>query len=290
MSAELKPNPSSLPVKIQEYTKTALALTDLSARYGDVVFDVSHKDGMKAAKDARAEIKTYRVELEKTRVAIKADALEQCRIIDSEAKQIKDALEALEIPINQQIKAEEKRQEDERIAAEKAEIERFEAIQKAIASLRNLPNHVAGQSSADIRKALAILQELEITQELYAEYVDHAHAAKTEALTALEKMATDAEALEAERAELARLRAEAEARVKAEQLRAQLEEASRQIKAAEMAKLKAEAEAEAEARAEQLDAKLQSILEECQADLISAHDALRKAYDLGYHHGQADKI
>ena len=251
MNTELQHTKESLPVKIAEYSKTALALLDLGARYADVIFDVSQKQGMQAAKSARAEIRLYRVELEKTRVAIKAEALERGRLIDAEAKQIKAALEALEIPIDQQIKAEEKRKEDERIAAEKAEIERISNLQKAVSSLRNLPGNVSGRSSSEIKTALEKLKNLEITADLYAEYLDHAQAAKTEALDKLEKMATDAEALEKERAELARLRAEAEQRQREEAARkAEQAKLDQQRRDREEAELKAERERLAKERAE----------------------------------------
>src|SRR3990167_5126551 len=98
---------------IAEYSKTAAALADLANRYKSVVFDVATREGMLAAIKGRAEIRGYRVALEKTRVEIKAPALERARLIDTEAKRIKEALEALENPIDQAIKAEEGRKERE---------------------------------------------------------------------------------------------------------------------------------------------------------------------------------
>ena len=118
--------------QIVEYSGTDAALADLASRYGGVVYDVTAKDGMEAARKARAELRTWRVDLEKERVRIKAPALERCRLIDTEAKRITLALSALEDPIDAQIKAEEQRKEDERLAAVRAEEERIAAEQAAV--------------------------------------------------------------------------------------------------------------------------------------------------------------
>ncbi|MBE0435968.1 MAG: hypothetical protein IBX56_09215 [Methylomicrobium sp.] len=264
--------PETLPTKIEAYTPTALALADLSARYGDVVFTVTTPAGMKQAKEARAEIKGYRVDLEKTRVAIKADALEQCRLIDAEAKRIKDALESLEGPINQQIKTEEKRKEQERIAAEKAEMARVQRIQQSIIDLRNKPAALTGKPSAEIRAELASVTALEITEDRYAEFIDHAQAAKNETVTALGRLAEDAERLEAERAELARLREEAEARAKEEAARKEEEQRlADEQRAKEQAELQKERERLAKERAEH-EAKVRA-----EAEQRAREEAERKA-------------
>lgn len=117
---------------IQEYSKTEAALADLSARYKGVVFDVTTTAGMNDAKESRRELKTYRIDLEKTRKDIKAPALLKCQQIDTEAKRITAELEALENPIDEQIKKEENRKEEERNAAAKAEQDRVRAAEQAI--------------------------------------------------------------------------------------------------------------------------------------------------------------
>lgn len=274
MSTLIKPIEQDLNslVKIKAYTPTALALQDLKSRYHGVVFDLATPAGIKQAKEARAEIKGYRVELEKTRVAIKADALEQCRLIDSEAKRIKDALEELEIPIDQQIKAEEKRKEDERLAAEQAEMARVQSIQQRIIHLRNIPVAMSGKSSEDIRDALHELTDLRVDSDSYAEFIDHAQAAKAEAITALTKMADDMARLEAERAELARLRQEAEARAQEEAAqKAEQDRLAEEQRAREQAELKAERERLAQERAEH-DAQVKA-----EAEQRAREDAARKA-------------
>lgn len=122
--------PISTP--IQEYEKTAQAIAELERRYKGVRYDVNTKDGLVAATKARAELRTLRVALDKTRVAIKAPALKRTQEIDTEARRLTSAIAELEDPIDAQIKAEETRKENERLAVERAEKERIEAEQRAI--------------------------------------------------------------------------------------------------------------------------------------------------------------
>src|SRR3990167_7337559 len=129
---------------IAEYSKTAAALADLAQRYKGVLFDVTTREGLATAIKGRAELRGYRVALEKTRVEIKAPALKRAQEIDSEARRITAELLALETPIDDQIKADERRKiaeaeakakaEADRIAAEEAE--RKAAEEKVLAAQR----------------------------------------------------------------------------------------------------------------------------------------------------------
>lgn len=121
----------SKSTEIVEYSATEAALADLEQKYKGVIFDVSAREGMQTAIKSRAELRGYRVELEKTRVRIKEPSLRHTQLIDSEARRITAALSALEDPIDQQIKSEEKRKEDIRLAAERAEQERIAAEERA---------------------------------------------------------------------------------------------------------------------------------------------------------------
>ena len=120
-----------MTTEIVEYSKTEAALAILAESYRDVVYDVTTREGMAAAKKGRAEIRGYRVDLEKTRTEVKETALRRCQVIDAEAKRITTALVALEDPIDAQIKKEEQRIEDEKNAKARAEQERIEAEARA---------------------------------------------------------------------------------------------------------------------------------------------------------------
>lgn len=121
-----------MATSIQEYSATEAALAILADKYRNALFDVTDPKGMADAKRSRAELRGYRVALEKTRVEIKAPALKRTQEIDSEARRITAALSALEDPIDAQIKTEENKKEIERLAKEKSEADRIEAEQRAI--------------------------------------------------------------------------------------------------------------------------------------------------------------
>ena len=120
-----------MTTEIVEYSKTEAALAGLREIYKGVVYDVSTPYGMAVARSARKELRDYRLALDEVRVSIKAPALKRCQLIDAEARRITQALSALEDPIDAQIKTEEKRREDERIAVQRAEAERIAAEERA---------------------------------------------------------------------------------------------------------------------------------------------------------------
>lgn len=241
---------------IEEYRPTEAALVELRSRFDAVVFDVSTKKGMEEAKKGRAELRDLRVSLEKTRKAIKEPALRRCQDIDSEARRITTALSALEDPIDAQIKAEEQRKEDERRAAEQRERERVEGIRSRIAAFNDEVGKVVGQPSAVIRAKLDRLRSVQVTAEVFAEFLEDAQAAHDAAARAVSdhlerQLAHEAEQVKIaqERAELERLRAEAAERERAE------------------AERRAEQEREAQARREQEERELQERREREEAEL-----------------------
>ena len=155
---------NEMNLQITEYNETAAAIAVLREKYC-TVFDVQTTKGMDEAKKARAEVKGYRVALEKVRVELKAPALERTRLIDAEAKRITTELLAIEEPIDQTIKAEERRKEEEKAAKAKAEIARIAEIAAKISIIRNQVGAVANQPaaiiSAELENAVSILVVLD---------------------------------------------------------------------------------------------------------------------------------
>lgn len=251
---------------IQEYSKTEAALAELGQRYKGVVYNVVKPEEMAVAKEARREIRTYRVALEKMRVTLKADVLERGRMIDGEAKRITAGLEALENPIDEQIKKEEKRIEDIRLAkvreeqarieaeerarkeaeeakmaAERAEIARRQAeLDRAEAERKAIEDDLRRQIEEAHREARLKIEEEERQARLAREEADRAARQAREA---------EEEKIEAERRELERQRYEAEA----QQRKARAEDEAR-----EKAARDAEEERQREirrAQAEKMDAR-----------------------------------
>ena len=254
--------------QIAEYNATAAALADLSARYKDVVFDVAVKECMAAAIKGRAEIRRYRIDLEKMRKDLKAPALERSRLIDTEAKRISEELSALEDPIDNLIKLEETRKERDRAEREAAEVARVQHIMACIAEIVAMPAAMVGKNSIQIGVKLADARAMNVTT-WAQEFESQAEAARNNAVLALDQLRAGAEAQEKaaadeaervlqERAELARLRAEQEERDRTERARIAQETRERaEAEAAARAKIEAEQRAsrekiEAEERAARL--------------------------------------
>ena len=208
-----------MTTQIAEYSQTEAALATLAEQYKGVVYDVTTKEGMQAAKAGRNEIRGYRTALEAKRVEIKAPALERCRLIDAEAKRITAELEALENPIAAQIKKEEDRIAAEKAAKEEALRKRMEEIQSRLNAMRELPVVSFSASSEQMQEYINALEAQEITPEVFGDFVSDAEHLKAATLATMKlnlntKLQQEAEAkrLAAERAELERKQAEQAAR------------------------------------------------------------------------------
>lgn len=248
-----------MTTSIAEYTPTEAALAELRGKYAAVVFDVTTGKGMQEAKAARAELRDYRVALEKKRVEIKAPALDRCRLIDTEAKRITAELCALEDPIDETIKAEEQRKEREKAAREQREREAMEARNRRFDEIRGYPLRAINATCDEIAALIAEAEAID-GAEFDPQYRD---AAKYEAglavlglRAAMDRRRLEdakAEQLRRDMAELERLRAEQaeEARKRQEAAdaeRARQEAAEAEEREREAAARRAEEEAAAAAR------------------------------------------
>lgn len=240
--------------RVAEYSVTEAALAELAKRFKGATFEVTTRDGMKLAKAARMELRTLRTSLEAKRVAIKRPLLEQVTLIDGEAKRITRELAALEDPIDTQIKAQERIEDEKREAAEKADAERRAAIVKRITNIERLPTTCLGAKAAAIALVLDAHRRDE-PEEWAQEYLPQAKQEHLTALQQLEKMHAGSLVAEAE----ALRQAEERARLAAEQKRLDEERAKLEAeKRAQQARIDAEeraaaqriAEAEAKVRAE----------------------------------------
>lgn len=240
---------------IAEYKVTAAALAELRTRLADVAYDLSTGKGLDIAKKDRAEVRGLRLALEAKRVELKAPALERSRLIDAEAKALTVELVALEKPIDEQIKAEERRKEVERVAREQVERAAAAVVQTKIDEMRNMVVSASGLSSAEIAAMVNTLAKTEITIEQFGDRVGEAAQVKGQALKVMAGMVTIARGAESEaarlieeRAELDRQRTEQEARDKSERERIAAEQKTEADRLA--AERKAFEKEQAEARAE----------------------------------------
>lgn len=255
---------------IVEYSKTEAGLAELRGRLAGVLYDVTKPAEMERAKKDRRECVTLRTTLEATRSQLKSGLLEQGRLIDGEAKRIRESIEAVESPIDEQIKKEETRKEAERAAKEKADAERIATIRAKITALRKVELDALGKDSAGIAmmrdELAATLYDLKWGEQFGA-FADEAGTARDVAVVQLEnlhvkKLAEETESarLKAEREELDRQRQEQEAANAAERARiakesAEAERAAKAQRNAEQAIADAERKAaDAKAKAEREEA------------------------------------
>ena len=242
-----------MQTEIQEYSQTEAALSVLREKYTDAIYDVDTTDGMKAAKEARADVRGYRTGLEKMRKEIKAPALERSRLIDTEAKRITGELVLLEEPIDQQIKEFEARKETERQAKIEAEVKRVEDIQERITKIRGAVEAVIhlNYPSAKLTELIDDIDAIDI-DDSFDEFLDQAQDAKTATLARLREIhaatverETEQTRLSAERAELEELRTANEKReAQAQARRKRAEAKAREKREAEEQKQREELEAQ----------------------------------------------
>lgn len=243
-----------MTTEIVEYSKTEAALADLGQRYKGVVFDVTTREGMQAAIKGRAEIRKYRTSLEDLRKAIKAPALRRCQVIDEEARRITKELLALEEPIDEQIKKEEQRKLDEKMAAQRAEEARLKAEEEArkkaeeerLAAERAAID--AERAKLEAEKRERDEQERQARLKLEAEEREaRLRIEEQERISRLAREEADRKAREAREAEEARQRAALKA--EEDRLRSEREAAERERRAAEDAARRLREEQEAKDRA-----------------------------------------
>ena len=114
---------------VVKYSPSDAVIADLRSQYAGLTCDT--KEGYELTRQAIGTIRTYRVEIEKHRVFLKADALEYGRKVDSEAKRLTADLLAIEEPLKAKKKAIDDEKERVIREAEEAERARAEAVVKA---------------------------------------------------------------------------------------------------------------------------------------------------------------
>lgn len=197
MSNELIDAPKSA---IAEYKTFYAQLAELESNNTALVFDYESKKGNKEARSHVFSLRKSSAELERTRVAAKAESLKIGRLIDSEAKEISARIAAM-IDVHQ-VKIDE---------IEKRETDRIHAIQCRIGAIEAAVPMLETIGSEDLAAGIAAL-ELVAIDDSFAEFLPVAVKAKDARLIKLRETLAVIKAREAEAKELARLRAESEAR------------------------------------------------------------------------------
>lgn len=234
-----------------QYSKTEAALAALREKYTGATFDLTTTKGDKEARAARLELTTLRTSLEKRRKEFKAPALEFGKKIDAEAARITSEIEALEQPIDAQIRADENRRAAEKAERERIERERVAAHQNRLNTIRACVGRAQGLPSERIANGIAQVEAMVTDAATWEEFAGEAATAQAETLAAMRSMFDAAKAREDEEARVEQQRQENERQAAENRAAAErLAEAQRELDA-KAAALQAEQDAIAARRAQE---------------------------------------
>jgi hypothetical protein len=251
------------------------------------ITEIKNADGRTQVHGAYMTLKTRRTDIRKAGKAARDDATKFQKAVIAEEDRLVAIIEPSEQRLQALRDAWDAAREAERREKAQAEANRIAATRAMIDDLRNIPVGLVDATPERLTNAIADVEEYEVTAGAFAEFVDAAHLARTDVLAKLRDMhanavrrAEEAAQLAAERAELAKLRAEQEERDRqAAAARAEQERIDREHREAEEATRRAEREAEQRKIDEQradiarqqaaIDAERQRIAEEEAARLLA---------------------
>jgi hypothetical protein len=216
--------------------------------------DVTTRKGREAIASIAYTVARSKTALDNRGKELVAELKEIPKLIDAERKRMRDTLDAWKEEVSRPL--------TEWQAAEDARVDRHN---DRMEWLRGLPLNLAGQTSAHVEGLIAEAEGVEIGEQ-WEEFEAEAARTKDLAVKALRAVLAELQRYEAEQAELARLRAEAEARAQQEreaQIAREAEErVRREAEAAAQAEREAvirrEADAKAAAERRELELKLQA--------------------------------
>ena len=227
---------------IAEYRPHEEQIVRLETSYAKLVVDCSTSEGLASAKEVRVDIRDVRYALANTTKTALVPYQQKVKEAQARVNQVKEFGEALkdrvlaiEAPIDEAIKAEEKRVADAKAERERVEAERVEAIRAKITRFGSVAAAYASRSAADVENVLQNVKESVILPKEYAEFEAEATIARDNAIEQLEtlhKAAVDREdaaaKLAAQQKELDELREKQRiADAEAEELRKQRAEEDR---------------------------------------------------------------
>ena len=195
--------PAVAVTDIAEYRPHEEQIVRLETTYGKLVVDCSTSEGLANAKEVRVDIRDVRYALANTtktalvpyQQAVK-DAQARVNQVKEFGETLKDRVLAIETPVDEAIKAEEKRIADAKAERERVEAERVDAIRAKITRFSSVAATYASRSAADVAGILKSVKESVILPEEYGEFEAEGTIARDNAieqLEALHKAAIDRE-------------------------------------------------------------------------------------------------
>lgn len=282
---------------LAQFKEAETTLVELADRYRDVAYDVGTTKGMKEAVAARADLRDNgRLFVTKAETRIKGEVNDLKRVMASEVERLVAIVKPVEDAVDEQIKAEERRNEAEKAEKARIEAERVAGHRAKIDKLAGYAERAKGQPLDALEKAAATLEAYPIGPE-YEEFQGEAIQTRDKTVQAIKDLAqAERLRLENERmaAELAKLRAQqAEAEAKAEAERLERERAhAAQVESERIAREQAEAvsaarireeRAEEARRAREAAAKAVDVVEKAAAPAFQPTETMRQ-------HGEAEEV
>jgi len=215
------------------YSQNDAGIAEIRDKFmGLTIAGVNDREGYKRIHEARIVVKTARVDIEKRRKELKADALEYGRKVDSEAKRLTGLLE----PIESHLQTEEDRIDAEKEAIRNAARLKAEAEARAAREAEKAALRAAQEQVAEERRKLEAEKS---AIEAERRKIEEEARRQAEAKAAEERKIREAEDAKRRAAEFEQAKAEAAERAKRETE----ERMRREAEAKAAAKLQAEKEA-----------------------------------------------
>ncbi|OZI57634.1 hypothetical protein [Bordetella genomosp. 4] len=240
---ELPPKETALQV-FTDTSKLDEILDKVREKVTGTVYDMSKRKDREACASDAYKVARSKAAMEKLRAAVSADLKELPKKVDAGGRYLKEGLEAIQSAVRAPL--------DE---WEKAEESRLARHNQNVMHLNQYAANASHQLEASALKDMLAAVDAVVIDESWEEFEAEAHRAKDKALTALRAALAARQQYEAEQAELARLRAEAEERRKKDEqeriAREAAERATREAEAKAQAERDAAAKREADAKAAQ---------------------------------------
>ena len=187
--------PAVAVTDIAEYRPHEEQIVRLETTYSNLVVDCSTSEGLANAKEVRVDIRDVRYALANTTKTALVPYQQKVKEAQARVNQVKefgemlkDRVLAIETPVDEAIKAEEKRVADAKAERERVEAERVEAIRAKITRFSSVAAAYASRSAADIATVLESVKVSVILPEEYAEFEAEGTIARDNAIEQLETL------------------------------------------------------------------------------------------------------
>jgi hypothetical protein len=180
---------------IAEYRPHEEQIVRLETTYANLVVDCSTSEGLANAKEVRVDIRDVRYALAnttKTALVPYQQAVKDAQARVNQVKEFGEALKervlAIEAPVDEAIKGEEKRAADAKAERDRLEAERVEGIRAKITRFSSVAAAYATRSAADVANVLQNVKESVILPDEYAEFEAEGTIARDNAIEQLETL------------------------------------------------------------------------------------------------------